>query len=49
MDVEVSNSLRANFREKGLTIMSSTKLESFVEKNGKLIVKLEGKTRLSCW
>lgn len=46
MDVEVSNSLRAALEKKGITIMTSTKLDSFVEENGKLTVKLEGKQDL---
>lgn len=46
MDAEVSNALRTALEEKGITIMTSTKLQEIVETDGKLTVKLEGKQDL---
>lgn len=46
MDVEVSNTLRTALEKKGMTIMTSTKLQEIVEKDGKLHIKLEGKEDL---
>lgn len=46
MDAEVSNALRAKLEQKGMTIMTSTKLQEIVEENGKLTIKLEGKQDL---
>ena len=46
MDAEVSNTLRTALEKKGMTIMTSTKLQEIVEKDGKLHIKLEGKEDL---
>ncbi|CAM3150437.1 dihydrolipoyl dehydrogenase [Streptobacillus felis] len=46
MDAEVSNALRTALEKKGITIMTSTKLQEVVEADGKLVVKLEGKQDL---
>ena len=46
MDIEVSNTLRKALEKKGMTIMTSTKLQEIVEKDGKLHIKLEGKEDL---
>ena len=46
MDAEVSNTLRTALEKKGMTIMTSTKLQEIVEKDGKLYIKLEGKEDL---
>ncbi|ACZ01670.1 dihydrolipoyl dehydrogenase [Streptobacillus moniliformis] len=46
MDAEVSNALRTALEKKGITIMTSTKLQEIVETDGKLTVKLEGKQDL---
>ena len=46
MDAEVSNTLRTVLEKKGMTIMTSTKLQEIVEKDGKLHIKLEGKEDL---
>lgn len=46
MDSEVSNTLRGILEKKGMTIMTSTKLQEIVEKDGKLHIKLEGKQDL---
>ena len=46
MDAEVSNTLRTALEKKGMTIMTSTKLQEIVEKDGKLRIKLEGKEDL---
>lgn len=46
MDTEVSNTLRTALEKKGMTIMTSTKLQEIVEKDGKLHIKLEGKEDL---
>ncbi|SQA14395.1 dihydrolipoamide dehydrogenase [Streptobacillus moniliformis] len=40
MDAEVSNALRTALEKKGITIMTSTKLQEIVETDGKLTVKL---------
>ena len=40
MDAEVSNTLRTALEKKGMTIMTSTKLQEIVEKDGKLHIKL---------
>ena len=46
MDGEVSNTLRTALEKKGMTIMTSTKLQEIIEENGKLRIKLEGKEDL---
>ena len=46
MDAEVSNTLRTALEKKGMTIMTSTKLQEIIEENGKLRIKLEGKEDL---
>ncbi|WP_073508027.1 dihydrolipoyl dehydrogenase [Streptobacillus notomytis] len=46
MDAEVSNALRTALEKKGVTIMTSTKLQEIVETDGKLTIKLEGKQDL---
>lgn len=46
MDAEVSNTLRTALEKKGMTIMTSTKLQEIIEKDGKLHIKLEGKEDL---
>lgn len=46
MDAEVSNTLRTALEKKGMTIMTSTKLQEIVEKDDKLHIKLEGKEDL---
>lgn len=46
MDAEVSTALRSKLEQKGMTIMTSTKLLEIIEENGKLRIKLEGKQDL---
>lgn len=46
MDKEISESLKSALKKKGIEILTNTKINEFIEENGKLKIKIEGKEDL---